>query len=85
MTRQGGNSADMIVKVRECWYDAADSDCFTLPCLDCEAKINQSGINIVGADAGKHRVSHFVGFTTLRNCTLAGANFCACQVSHIQQ
>jgi len=75
----------MIVKVWKCWYDAADSDCFTLPCSDCAAKINQSGINIVGADAGKHRVSHFVAFTTLRNRTLAAANFCACQVSPIQQ
>jgi deoxycytidylate deaminase len=78
MTRQSGNNADMIVKVRKRWYDAADSVCFTLPCSDCAAKINQSGINIVG-------VSHFVAFTTLRNRTLAAANFCGCQVSHIQE
>jgi deoxycytidylate deaminase len=75
----------MIVKVRKRWYDAADSVCFTLPCSDCAAKINQSGINIVGDDTGKHRVSHFVTFTTLRNRTLAGANLCGCQVSHIQE
>ena len=66
MTRQSGNTADMIVKVRKCWYDAADSDCFTLPCSDCAAKINQSGINIAGADTREHRVSHFVASTTLR-------------------
>jgi hypothetical protein len=67
----------MIVKVRERWYDAADSDCFTLPCSDCAATINQSGINIVGAHAG---VTLFCSLcSALRNRMLAAANLCRSQ------